>query len=409
MLGRRPVPDGGGLLGVTETRSDLALLPRMIGSAGGFFESWDAVVYGESEVFLLSLGLCRSSSEEEEDELSFCRAEVVRSSGEYRMAQIGSSGIAASPGSPDVEITAGGSWSGSEVAYVAGCRSFEPAAYRGGKGSASLGQWGTEGRMGSRDAEISWAGKIAGPGGGPLWDLLIPQLPIVPRRWMCLASAQGASSFEGEFSAADGSAESVECAGSPMLFMRRWGTAHPIAWARLVGTFGVDGSPGGDPASPALYVSGAWVKMGRLGVLGPPAPKTFFTIHLSSEFASRIGIEATKISFNALPRALLCSSHTVFPRWEARLLGREVVATLLVDVSGSEPFQQELPDPEGVGAFIAQFPYPGAEIVLETNVKGAWRHAATLTSDHTVLEFGGREALPYLPFLPKEYALGMDG
>jgi hypothetical protein len=407
VLKRHPLPDKGGLLGALETSDTLALSPRMLEGHGGYFESWDAAIFEGSKSFLLTFGICKASDKEQE--LSFCKADLFTDSGDQTTAQIGTEGVAASSGSAEIEIAAAQRRRHRRVAIASGISRFDLEAYLGGSGSASLGQWGTEGRLKGGDTEILWNGKFEIHGDSLRWNLLTPQFRLGPRRWMCYSSAQAVMGFSGEISKRDSAVENIECGGSPVVVMRRWGSAHPLSWARIAGTFVLEGSQRSDDSPQRLFATGVWVKMGRLGVLGPPAPKTFFSLHPSPELASHLALNVGPIAFNALPRALLCSSYVVFPKWEARLLGGNVAASVIVDVSGLEPYQSELPDPEGLGSFVAQFPHPPAEIVLEVKKSGSWKHAATLKAENAVVDFGGREALPYLPLLPKEYALGMHG
>ncbi len=412
---RRTLPEGKSWRGVVRTETSLAMAPRVREEPAGAFESWEAVLYsgapgdpGGTQAGLLALGRA-ASARSRGDELVFAMAEAVSTSGKSVFAQMGrlDSGTAAESigGADGVRVECRKPPRREPVAFAARRDRFSLASFSGGSGSAAFGLWGTAGSMVSGGAEFRWEGKFDGPSSEQGWDLVVPQFPAVPRRWICFASASSPLEFSGEFPSATEGRARLEVASAPALLTRRWGSAHPVAWARVVGSFEAAELPTEDPACPSTFVSGAWVKMGRLGVLGPPIPKTFFTFRFSEPMAARLGLARGVARFGSVPRAMLCSSYVVFPRWEARLPGRGLVATVRVDVSGDEPFQYEWPDPEEAGVFVARFPFPRVEIALEVKRAGRWRHAATLVPRHAFVEFGGREALPYLPLLPKEFAL----
>ncbi len=413
---RRTLLEGESWRGMVRTESALVMTSRVRREPAGAFESWEAVLYsdapgdsGEAQAGLLALGRA-VSTRPGADELVFAMAEVVSRSGKSAFAQMGclDSGAAGGSfaGADGIQVECGKPHRSEPVAFAARRDRFSLGSFSGGSGSAVFGLWGTAGRMVSGGNEFRWEGKFENPSDEQCWDLLVPQFPVVPRRWICFASASSPLGFTGEFPSATDPRAALEATSAPALLTRRWGSAHPVAWARVVGSFEAADLLADDLTCPPSFVSGAWVKMGRLGVLGPPLPKTFFTFRFSETMAARLGLSRRVARFGSVPRALLCSSYVVFPRWEARLPGRELAATVCVDVSGDEPFQYEWPDPEEAGVFVAKFPFPRIEIVLEAKRAGRWRHAATLFPRHSFVEFGGREALPYLPLLPKEFALG---
>ncbi|MER3455259.1 MAG: hypothetical protein C4318_08955 [Acidimicrobiia bacterium] len=433
MLKRRPLPEGLSLAGKTLSSENLVFSPRMVfmepgdpsrrsysrwrtglHKSGGappsrYFESWDVAVFAKSRVFFFTLGHCKARSGS--TQVSFARAETLDPSGAQRISQMGMEGPIESKGGLELSAEAASSTNGQRAAFSTKRTRFKLTAYEGGKGTVFLCPWRSQGKILSRSGESSWEGKLEGSIESGEWDLITPQLPLAPRRWVCYASARSPRWFTGQFASEDfeeGTRSIVECSRAPTLLMRSWGTAHPVAWARIAGTFVFKDHALSSSCEPPLFLSGAWVKMGRLGVLGPPVPKTFFALHFSEEAVARVGLPGRRIQFNALPRAFLSSSYLRFPLWEARLLSRNLVATVSVDASNSDLYQQEMPDPEEAGVFMSRFPFASIEVALEARSKGLWKHVATATAVNAVVEFGGREPLPYLALLPKEHALGME-
>lgn len=122
-----------------------------------------------------------------------------------------------------------------------------------------------------------------------------------------------------------------------------------------------------------------WVRGGAWGPLSPPAPKTFGWIRVGDEL----------LAFNALPDALWASSHVAWPRWETRLIGRDVKADVRIRVDFDSLTQLEGRDPDCRRVWRAFTGRANIEVAFERKSGRAWVPAGTVRSGSCRLDFGG--------------------
>lgn len=122
-----------------------------------------------------------------------------------------------------------------------------------------------------------------------------------------------------------------------------------------------------------------WIRGGAWGRLGPPVPKTFGWIRVGRHL----------IPFNTLPDALAAASHLEWPRWESRLIGRNVKADIRIATDFDSLTQVELRDSSGQRVWRTFAADAEIELALECRVGRSWIPAGTLRSRTCRLDFGG--------------------
>jgi hypothetical protein len=237
---------------------------------------------------------------------------------------------------------------------------------------------------------------------------LVPVLPVRPPRWMGFEVSDMTEALD--------EVDLWPEANSGVLGILRSGTAYPRHWVLAAAR---RWNPVGDLSWTAEDISGhlragtvavfgCWVKMGRLGVLGPPIPKTFLSVWLPGELLGRKAGGVTHLAFYKLPRPLGVSSYVRFPVWEARACGRGVAVTLRFEFGNLHQFQEQLPEPEEAGTFEACTPFASGTMWVERKVRGRFVLVASYTTSQGYLEFGSREGLPYLPLYRTEWIWGSE-
>lgn len=271
------------------------------------------------------------------------------------------------------------------------------------------------GEIGAPNHDLSWHFEPAHGEAEARWVPLVPPTPARPPRWIAVEATLPLVSWASRLGVSEvGGEHHCEERSSKGLVVARGGSALPRAW--VIGVAGQwEPSRGcsteAAAGAPEVAVAGCWVKMGRLGVLGPPVPKTFFVLevplgdnHLHGVSSRAHGV--VRLDRTAVLRAVVNSSFVKFPVWEARIPARDWAVTVRFEFDSLHRFQHRLLDPEGIGVFRAVTPFGRGRLWLERRIRGRYVAMGVYETDSAYLEFGGHRALPCLPLDP---AFGSEG
>lgn len=262
------------------------------------------------------------------------------------------------------------------------------------------------GEVGDSNHELFWHFEPSRKGAGIQWVALLPSAPARPPRWIGIEATLPLVSWEGRLGISETGGEGHhEERSSKGLVVVRGGSALPSAWAIAVAGRWEPGrgcSTETAAAAPSVAVAGCWVKMGRLGVLGLPVPKTFFVLDLpfGDDYLEGVSSRArsvTRLDRTSALRAVVNSSFVKFPVWEARIPTRNWVVTVRFEFDSLHRFQHRFLDPEGVGVFRAVTPFGRGRLWVERRICGRYIGVGVYETDSAYLEFGGHRALPCLP------------
>lgn len=243
-------------------------------------------------------------------------------------------------------------------------------------GEASLGETFATGALTSRELKIEWdmrwqfghGSEIFVPGGVGVLGQVAYQI----------AGASPSPLIEGKIVI---NGDDLELDASPGEITHAWGRQVPKAYATAVcGHWEFEDLARDLLGEGDVTLGLLWVKGGAWGRLSPPAPKTFGWIRVDDEL----------MAFNALPDALTASSHMAWPRWESRLIGRDVKADVRIEADFELLTQMEGRDPYCRRVWRAFTAGAKVEVAFERKSGRAWIPAGSMCSGSCRLDFGGR-------------------